>query len=902
MHTAPPLDIGAEDLQDLDLGDINLIDPFAENIDEPSEPLPNPGNIEGRLDVPVETDRQCWGMTIKGLGEGQTDSTCTPGFVLGRGHLKNKFCRRCKIEGFTVPMANMCVLTPAHEESFRNGKSPGIWTPMPGIPSEGFRVINHTAKAGGGSKLILFESTVTALGLAFSPLPPRIAASIDERGRVPMMVSKGTIVPLAELHEDCLTKRVRRLDRGCADSLSRATMCEGTVCPSPPSPKRQSSQESVGKAKAKAQRGPSRGASGYGTIITAPSSPLSPPVAVALPVLPNPFQARLHPSPLAAAPPSSQLSQPFLEPSPQLPQPFPGPSLAPPPPPSQLSQPFLGPSPQLPQPFPGPSQLLQSPLPPLLVAPPPLSSQLSQPFLEPSPQLPQPFPGPSLAPPPPSSRLPQPFLGPSPQLPSPPCSPAATASDSFSSVSSVGDHVRDRVHSDVEAGTRRRRRELSCRESWASTSTGAGCGSYDSDEGSGHARSACGPRAENGAAGCAPKAERSPAASAPVALAASMEGTVVLSAAANGGDGGGDGGGSRGSGSRGDDGGEFGGMEAEFEQLRRYHLSRRYHLYQVLLLMLMAVWFLLNPMAKAACTPQQCPWLTWTSPAPDLSAPTAPAPAHTAGMQPSLQSVQPLNAVLFLAFNALVAACFPADADLAGPARMLTIGSAWIVALGATLGACTAFTVEALGATSLHVNTACRAVHGALGLVVLLNWLLFAIAATGTATAASGGAPDGAGSSASPRLSSLCVRLCDTFSWRRARLAYAVDGAAFLICNLSLHLLGPPPAYPPGRVTLAHALLRGFVTLSLAALLTPANRRRLAACADAAGLSHVTIDLAEFVHGIHLEPCLAAASAAVPSREATLWKPSVLAARPSKAQALHWPTGRSSRRRRRRCK
>lgn len=178
-----------------------------------SEPRPQPSEtLDGAsTSSSSELDGECWGGILKALNAGKTPPppSCTAGFVMGRGHLKNKFCPRCTEEGFSIHLSHVRGLTPQLEAAFRNARMQGLWTSAPEVCDIQFRVVNNTSKACG-PKLIVFRSPPTSPAHAFwfGPLSAKVGESVED-GRLPMVVSKGTIVPLAELKDDS-TRRVKR--------------------------------------------------------------------------------------------------------------------------------------------------------------------------------------------------------------------------------------------------------------------------------------------------------------------------------------------------------------------------------------------------------------------------------------------------------------------------------------------------------------------------------------------------------------------------------------------------------------------------------------------------------------------------------------------------------------------
>ena len=92
-------------------------------------------------------------------------------------------------------------------------------------------------------------------------------------------------------------------------------------------------------------------------------------------------------------------------------------------------------------------------------------------------------------------------------------------------------------------------------------------------------------------------------------------------------------------------------------------------------------------------------------------------------------------------------------------------------------------------------------------------------------------------------LSNVLRGLRGSVTWRRARRVHATEGVAFVACALVQRAAGPPPAYAPGNMSYAAALLRGALALALAMLVDPANRQRIARTANRAGLNDLIVRL-----------------------------------------------------------
>ncbi|KAL1526452.1 hypothetical protein AB1Y20_015163 [Prymnesium parvum] len=140
---------------------------------------------------------RCWGAQLKGDTHG-----CTPGFVAGRGHLKNKFCPRCSL-GIDVPAYRVCAWTPELKLQLANDHREGFWSPAPAASGGGdFRVVNNTISCTG-PELILYRVMPPDLPWAQLPEP------WVQNGMVRLCLAKGTLVPAAELESSSRNSRKR---------------------------------------------------------------------------------------------------------------------------------------------------------------------------------------------------------------------------------------------------------------------------------------------------------------------------------------------------------------------------------------------------------------------------------------------------------------------------------------------------------------------------------------------------------------------------------------------------------------------------------------------------------------------------------------------------------------------
>ena len=134
---------------------------------------------------------QCWGGQLKGL-KALATRPCAPGFVRGRGHLKNKVCDMCngKRGYLQVHHSRVCGLPLPLHDAFINSSDSGVWTQADEALGGGkFRVVNNTATCVP-PRLIIFQGEPPKL--QWDPLPPHWV----HNGEVSFFLSSGTLVPL----------------------------------------------------------------------------------------------------------------------------------------------------------------------------------------------------------------------------------------------------------------------------------------------------------------------------------------------------------------------------------------------------------------------------------------------------------------------------------------------------------------------------------------------------------------------------------------------------------------------------------------------------------------------------------------------------------------------------------
>ena len=191
---------------------------------------------------------QCWGEQIRNAFpdiQGAESARCVHGFIRGKGHLKNKFCTRCR-EGFDVPASQCRALAPGELSAvFRNYSGVGLWARTP--PQYGekrFRLVNQTKQCRGQRIAIFVEKPPD---IESEPIPSAWISSTPECSTpvIRFVIACGTLVPAAaitrafglqqhEIQQRAKEKMAQcrghggvaqRIIRGIAGADSRHTTC-----------------------------------------------------------------------------------------------------------------------------------------------------------------------------------------------------------------------------------------------------------------------------------------------------------------------------------------------------------------------------------------------------------------------------------------------------------------------------------------------------------------------------------------------------------------------------------------------------------------------------------------------------------------------------------------------------
>eukprot|EP00322_Chrysochromulina_rotalis_P013401 CAMPEP_0115868606 /NCGR_PEP_ID=MMETSP0287-20121206/21381_1 /TAXON_ID=412157 /ORGANISM="Chrysochromulina rotalis, Strain UIO044" /LENGTH=751 /DNA_ID=CAMNT_0003323269 /DNA_START=133 /DNA_END=2385 /DNA_ORIENTATION=- len=182
--------------------------------------------MDGLIDP--EDEAACWGGIIKG-----DCAFCTPGFVGGKNHFKNKFCDACREFGIKIPVSRVKAMPEwmKEEASAKNFTSMGFWKVAPDRMGGGqLRIVNNTMLCDGPWLVICREEPAP---LDWDPLPP----SWETDGVVSFAVSKGTLVPTSTLTHSTARRMsasstMRSASTSTSASISRVASTSPPIEPS----------------------------------------------------------------------------------------------------------------------------------------------------------------------------------------------------------------------------------------------------------------------------------------------------------------------------------------------------------------------------------------------------------------------------------------------------------------------------------------------------------------------------------------------------------------------------------------------------------------------------------------------------------------------------------------------
>ena len=132
----------------------------------------------------------CWGGLLK-----DDTSACSPGFVTGKAHFKNKFCANCR-KGIAVPTSRVRAMATEMRHVYQNSLRAGFWKLVPqSIGGGEVRIANNTITCDG-PWLVVYRAGCGVPALPWEPMPTEW---VSEDGVVQLSVAKGTLVPMAEM-------------------------------------------------------------------------------------------------------------------------------------------------------------------------------------------------------------------------------------------------------------------------------------------------------------------------------------------------------------------------------------------------------------------------------------------------------------------------------------------------------------------------------------------------------------------------------------------------------------------------------------------------------------------------------------------------------------------------------
>lgn len=229
----------------------------------------------------------------------------------------------------------------------------------------------------------------------------------------------------------------------------------------------------------------------------------------------------------------------------------------------------------------------------------------------------------------------------------------------------------------------------------------------------------------------------------------------------------------------------LGNVRPVLERAVRLRLAHRFMAVRLLLVVIVASWFLYAELISARLSRLE----------------QAPFPWY---------QIVPFAICLGLG-SIIVAASFPTDLNsLEG--RRFIMPATVPCSICAFIASCMSFFGK--HAHLSQVNVACRRVHAAICCSIVIGWTACAY---------------------------LGVR--GNLTWRALRGVLLVDSTTFLAGNVLLYCFGPPLAYQPRNVTPMAAACRASIPAALALLLSPANRLRISALFNNFGWNHVVLSL-----------------------------------------------------------
>ena len=137
----------------------------------------------------------CWGAELKAL-KGSEQELCDPMFVRRKGHFQNKFCSRCRVLGFSLPLPHVQALsTSLKQQLLTSTPTSGFWSHfLHGGHVLKFRIANHVARCRGVT-IAIFQTPPPPLDWA--PLPTEWLS--HEKDTIDLVVAYGALVPMSTM-------------------------------------------------------------------------------------------------------------------------------------------------------------------------------------------------------------------------------------------------------------------------------------------------------------------------------------------------------------------------------------------------------------------------------------------------------------------------------------------------------------------------------------------------------------------------------------------------------------------------------------------------------------------------------------------------------------------------------
>ena len=180
-------ELGESSYADEQLGESSYADEQLGEVFLADEPFDEQFTLTGSELALADVVTGCWGAALNG-----TSQCCSPGFVIGKGHLKKKFCPNCVEHGFFVDARRVRAIDEASHDEFANARGAGLWTTVRTHDQEDhrYRVVNQTHLCRG-PRLLVFDGEPPHS----SAWAPWAAGDFVVDGFVHLRLGLGTLVP-----------------------------------------------------------------------------------------------------------------------------------------------------------------------------------------------------------------------------------------------------------------------------------------------------------------------------------------------------------------------------------------------------------------------------------------------------------------------------------------------------------------------------------------------------------------------------------------------------------------------------------------------------------------------------------------------------------------------------------